>query len=285
MGWVPKASGVFILQALRLFNAGYNAGPATQLCASLLFFSILLGGLLINLRKHTEKLWLLIAWLFLPMLLSVLLSGIISTFTYRNFIICLPAYYLLLAFFIAKLKKYAILPLVFYVAIASFSLVNYYKNTFLYPEDIYHFGIPEKRDNRTAANYIAANFKEGDVVLHTFRHTILPYIYYHYAFNHDADGFNEFSRHANTLIKENEALDFCANSLVDKEVKIKEFAERSGCRRIWLVFSAWERQKLAEFPAMEENKVKQWLKNNWREAGHKAFSGIDIYLYERPITK
>lgn len=279
--WCPKGSLFHIFQALRIFNVGYNADFIVQFFASLLFFPLFLIGAVSHIKNNGQKIRLLIFWIFIPMVLSILFSGIIRTFTYRNFILALPAYYILVAAGITKLKRYRYIPILFFIVLSSLSLANYYRDIFPYPAYFYHSGVPEKIDNRAATQYIVSNFKEGDTVVHTCRQTILTYMYYRYVFGkHDISCFRNFICH---LIPVNTMgyYDWESYFLVDKEEKIRKTIETDN-KRIWLVFSNWESKKLPLNPFMKENRVKKWFDERFKITDHRKFTGVDVYLYEKP---
>jgi len=283
VGWVPEGSLAHIFQTLRLFNVGYNADFIVQFFACLLFFPLLLAGIIININKEKEKIWLLILWLFIPMILSILFSKIIHTFTYRNFILAMPAYYILIASGMVKFKRYIYAPILFFMLLYACSLLNYYRNVFPYPENFYRPGVHAKIDNRTASKYIISNLKEGDAVINTCRNTILPYVYYRFVSSYNSiNELREFSNNllVNAPIEENKMLDFLASFLASREEEVREFTKIHNNKRIWLVFSAWEPQE----PSIGESEVKKWLDNHWEAIDHKKFSGIDVYLYEKPIS-
>lgn len=286
VNWIPKGSLAYIFQTLRIFNIGYNANFIVQFFALLLFFPLLLIGIFFNFKKDAQRAKLLILWLFIPMILSIMFFIITPTFTYRNFIFTLPAYYIFIASGMIKIKRHGYLPIIFYMILAALSLFNYYRNIFPYPEEFFRPGIHAKKDNREATKYIVSNFKEGDVVIHTSSSTILPYIYYLYIFGHSdrRKGLRDFmfSLYNQPSKEERLLYDLEPRFLVDREYKITKFIKVNN-KRFWLIFSYWEPQKLALSPFMEENKVKKWFDDNLNGLEHKTFTGIDVYLYEKNI--
>ena len=280
--WMPSGSLLHIFQILRLFNVGYNANFFTHFLAIVVFFSLFLIGIFSNLKKDTRKLKLLIIWLFIPMLLSILFSWIAPTFTYRNFIFCLPAYYIIIALGVNKFKKYMYIPISVFVGIFLLSLNNYYADTLPYPENFYRPGVHAKKDNRGATKYIFDNFQEGDIALHTCISTFQPYIYYLYILNNKhSNGPKSFIYELyNISADEGDIFYPCADKfVVGSEKDIPEFI-KPETKRIWLVFSFWEPHVLNLYPHMKENKIKKWMDVNFPILDHKKFKGIDVLLYQ-----
>lgn len=270
LGWIPKGSWKYIFQTLRLFNVGYNANFISQFLAMLLFFPILLFGVFSNLKKKGKEIGLLTIWLFVPMVLSILFSKINPTFTYRNFIFVMPAYYILVASGLAKFKKYLWAAIFSFILLLSFPLINYYHNIFPYPVDFYRNGVPPKKDNRGAVKYIADNFRENDFVFHSNLSTVYPYMYYFSFFKHINND------HIEELLHQGKWL---THFIIKNDEQIKKLIE-TGSKRIWLVFSSWQPETLPLNPGLEENKIKQKFDNNFIMLESRKFEGITVYLYK-----
>ncbi len=263
--WIPRGSLTHIFQELRLFNAGYNANFIIHLFASILFFSLFLTGILAVLRRGIQKTKILILWLFAPMVLSILFSKVLYTFTYRNFILALPAYYFLVAAGVFKFKRSIPLFIISFAILSGLSLFNYYKNIFPYPAT-YYPGICAKQDFRSASKYVIRNYKEGDIVIHTCLSSETPYRYYLF--------FKGNKIHTNDYSTSGEKNYITINN---KE-EIPEIIE--GRKRIWLVFSSWNSRQLVLYPSMEENRIKEALDNNFVALGRKEFEGVEVHLYK-----
>jgi len=290
LDWVPKGSLAHIFQTIRLFNAGYNAAFPVHLFALLLFTPLLLVGIFHNLKKNWKKIKLLLIWFFLPLILSLIFSKIQATFTYRNFIFILPAYYFLIALGITRLKQCLYILLFSFIVVSSLSLYNYYKDILPYPEGFYRPGVHNKIDNRGSTVYIASNFQKGDVVMHTCRSTMRPYLYYLFVLNNkNIDKINNLFFNPFYLPEEEKGFTDLAYKAFQWEsgltIKSAEGASKlimPGSRRIWLVFSSWEPQLLFADRSMEEYKVKKWLDDNFIITSYKEFEGIKVYLYKIP---
>ena len=280
--WISKGSLFHVIQALRLFNVGYNANFITQTFAALLFFPLVFIGIVSYAKKETRRIMFLTLWLFGPMILSVLFSKIVPTFSYRNFILSLPAYYILVAAGAVKLKRFFYLSLPFFITLSVLSLSNYYNNIFPYPEKFYRPGVHAKKDARVAAQCVMKNSKEGDVVVHANNSTIFPYIYYRYRLDgKDTRDFNDFIKNLYnlSLIEEHLPFDWGSRFLLDRPGKISEFIHVDS-KRMWFIFSSWEPQELASNQNLQENKIRKFLADRYKLIDHKKFTGIEVYLYD-----
>lgn len=279
--WIPRGSLTHIFQLFRLFNMGYNANFIIHLFSSLLFFPLLITGIFFNLKSNKEEIKLLIIWLSIPMILSILFYKLFPTFTYRNFIFTLPTYYLLIANGITRLRKYLWVPFFCFAVLSGFSLFNYYRNIFPYPEDFYRPGVHAKKDNKGASEYIIRNFREGDIVVHTCLSTTSPYIYYFSVFsNKKGDKLRIFFLNLLSHPTDDNYLDsrWHTNFVINNEEEILKFTK--GYRRLWLVLSHWEPHSLDLYPSTKENKIKQRLDTDLIMLEHKEFEGIKIYFYQ-----
>ena len=264
--WIPNGSLARIFQTLRLFNVGYNANFTVHFFASLLFFPLFLVGIFFNLKRERQKVNFLLLWLFAPMILAILFSKIIPIFTYRNFFFILPAYYLLVALGVSKLKEYIRIFIFSFMILSGLSLYNYYRNILPYPEEFYREGVHAKKDNRGASEYIIDNIKEKDVVVHTCPSTSQPYLHYFFSSEKRAWCSDDLPTEGEGYV------------LVRHKSDLPRAIE--NYERCWLVLSYWEPHLLDLDPDMEENKIKKWLDSNLAIIEHKEFTGIKVYLYQ-----
>lgn len=285
--WIPCGSILHIFQALRLFTVGYNANFIINFIAEIIFFPLLLIGFFSNLKNNRDNIWFLTFWLFIPMILSILFASLRPTFTYRNFIYALPAYYIIISLGMVKLKKHLALSIFFLIILYIFPLINYYRNVFPYPENFYRPGVHAKNDNRSATRYIISNFKEQDVVLHTSSSTVLPYIYYLFIdINKRTDGlrvrdFLDSWPGGDIWRKQKAPFNFPKQHsfLIRDKDEIERFTD--GYKRVWLVFSHWEPYAISSEILKDYNAIKKRLDADLILMAHKEFDGINIYLYQK----
>jgi len=178
LAWVPRGNPFHFIHALRVFAVGFNASYYAFLLITAILFYLLPKGFMTGLRLNGKKSLLLTLWVLMPIFLSVMFSPLYNTFTYRNFIPVLPAYYIILALNTVKLKKHMLVPFFLLLAVIGFSLHRYYNNILTYPESFYYRLVVPRKNNRQATEYILNNFRNGDMVAHTCDSTAVPYVYY-----------------------------------------------------------------------------------------------------------
>jgi len=280
--WIPKGSLLHILQTLRIFSIGYNANFLITLFTSLIFYSFLILAIYHGFKNAPYKTNFLILWLFLPMILSILFSNIVSTFTYRNFFISLPAFLILIAYGISKIKRinYIIMLLFFIMFLSGLALFNYYQNIYPYPSDFYRPGVHPKRESREAAYYIINNLKDGDVVFHTCPGTASPFIYYLLISGQKEKLYN-WPKYLLSEKNNKEFVPWSYGLVIENIEELSKFIKDEN-RRIWLVLSFWEPNFLDQHPFSEPNKIKRLMDRQFILKGYKEFTGIKVYLYEIP---
>ena len=102
----------------------------------------------------------------------------VSIYLYRVFINISPAYYLTVAYGLSSIKKYTvwIIPLSLIIILSIFSLQNQYNNIFPLPNIPDLRGVCAKKELESGADYIKSDFQEGDIIAHTCRSTVIPFI-------------------------------------------------------------------------------------------------------------
>lgn len=272
--WVPMPSLLTFLHLFNIFNLGYNANKIMYQ-ASFFVFSILFAYGIFVAKKEKGKLFLLITWLFIPISLAMLISIISkkgSIFLYRAFIFILPAYIIILANGLSKMKKtIAYLSLAFIILLTSLSLFNYYRDIFLIPSIPYRPGVFVKKENKLAANFIKNNFKEGDGIAHTCRSTYGSFVYYHKGKFEEKWVIFKYNEDWGLWRQIYYSFDSSRKVLNLKPVNIVQFVR--GKKRLWLVLSGWEAD------AVDSPEIKEWLDRKYILLEAKNFKGMAIYLY------
>lgn len=280
--WIPKGSLFYILQTLRVFGIGYNASVLVTFLSSLFFYGFLLAGIIFSIRNEAYLAKLLTLWLFLPMILSILFSGIARSFTYRNFIISLPAYYILVACGISKTNKTIPFVLSCVTILSGVSLFNYYQNIYPYPVDFYRPGVHPKRENRGAARHIISNLEKEDIVIHTWECSAQPFIYY-LLISEKRDEWIKQLPYLFPLPDKAKKKLLSRNSvaILRNVEELRLFLEetKKNVERIWLVVSFWEPQILELDPLFEPNRVKDFMDRKSILKDSRVFDGVKVYLY------
>lgn len=132
--------------------------------AGALFGSIFFHGL----KKMDQATKMLISWIFIPLILSFLLSFFIPVLSYFRMIFILPAFYLILAKSLVSLpKRIATLAVILICLISFASLLGYYLNPKF-----------QREDWRGAVSFVSKNLDEKTLVVFENNEIPAPARYY-----------------------------------------------------------------------------------------------------------
>jgi hypothetical protein len=284
--WIPELSLQAIAVSFKNFSIGYNATPKIFFAALALYLSLFALGMR-SVNKKSD-LMLLLFIIFIPMLCAfVLLKFKISVYSDRHFLPNSLLYYIIVAGGVSTIKnKYSLSGLIMAVIILNgFSLKNYYLN-YLPNAKYHHIAVQRNPDFKSAARYIAVNFKKGDGIIHTNDNSILPLEYYlnsqyccglKYAFYFSEESHKrlwaKFSDNFNSIkvikyIPTEEIPDI--DSFFKKEgVYFEQYS------RIWLVVHMFEG------PRKDIISFLDWMDKHYEKSDYKGFYGLDIYLYDK----
>ncbi|MFA5200509.1 MAG: glycosyltransferase family 39 protein, partial [Candidatus Omnitrophota bacterium] len=234
--WVKTIGGQNIFFTIKNFSLGYNVEKQVYVFITIFFLSILIFGIS-RLKKNEVKNYVLCLCCFvLPLLSMFLISKVKVWYVDRYVLGSLPFYYILISNSLAKIRtRYAFLILGVVTLFYAFSLNNYYQDQSLDAESC--IGIVYKYNYKDAADYLAQNMEDGDMVFHTSYSSTVPFMYY---------------LKKNSLSSANESPAFVLFPVNENKIEAKEFSLKgckfknieyddliSGKRRIWLVCSDW----------------------------------------------
>lgn len=130
---------------------------------------VLYGWVIVRgIKKIDHSTKLILAWLFIPILLAILVSGYIPILSYFRMIFILPAFYLLAAKGALGLPPFIAKPVLgMLIAVSIGSLGAYYLNPKF-----------QREDWRGAANFLKHKLDEKSAVLFEDNHIKFPYVYY-----------------------------------------------------------------------------------------------------------
>lgn len=273
--WVPKPSLGIILHTFNVFNLGYSATKMTYFYFSLIFFLLFFLGVWKSKKLKREN-YLLLFWLFVPMIMAILISKIIkegSIYLYRVFISISPAYYIMVARGLDGIKKRSVSLIILstVIILSLISLKNYYNNIYPLPDTPYRLGIFTKKENKPAADYISDNLQNGEIILHTSRSTLAPFKYYHnnkltekWVLSYNNPNYEHWRK----FFYYHWPLPLVLDNTVDIRVTTKKY------RRFWLVLSGWA------IHHQESPEIKEWCDKNAELIDNKEYRGIKIFLYQ-----
>lgn len=276
--WVPRPSIQMVIQTFNIFNLGYNGTEELYIFGGGIFFPLFFLGVW-KAVKEKRNIYLLLCWLFMPVIAVILISIIpkqSSIYIHRVFIYILPAYYIIIANGLRSIKNFRFFLIVgfFIIALVIVSLRNYYSDVFPQSGTTYLTGVHIKKEYKLAANYIKNYFQKADIIVHTSRSSVFPFIYYHN--NEMEEKWVAFKQHSeaiwwDSLFKRYPYLSELSLSKSFIVTDIKKVIRNH--RRIWLVYSGWDLYD------RESAEIKKWLDRNFRLMKKSNFKGIDIYLY------
>lgn len=280
--WVPKPNFNTVLQTFLIFPLGYHASWGLQLRALIIFIYFSVTAIYYW-RKKNEIFYLLF-WLMAPIGIIWLISQLHPCYLPRIFSFSLPAFCLLMAAGMINIKKYLQRGLIaLYIILTIYSLSNYYENKL--PQDYQkrypHGDIWPKRNYKEPAIYVAEKFKDGDIILHVSRISIMPFIYYHggklpeYGIKINDIYYSDWWFRVVMMASEKNTK-FC-NLL--KFLEIKEKSDLNNYKRIWLIHSSWRFSEETLPEDREGNRIIDWFNKNFSKKEIKMFGGVNIYLF------
>jgi len=255
IAFIHRPSLLTLFYYFQIFNIGFGAPFFIYFCAFLLCLWLFIVGIL-SIAGEKEERGLLLLWFLLPPFLIYILSFIIRPiFLHRTLIYVTPAYYIILACGIAKIKTRLFwLPLFLFTLLSFVSLRNQFDNVMPLPAIPYHLGVFVKIENKSAAEYIERNFQPGDVIGHLSFYTLLPFIYYHSnkfeekcVSQIDDYNFRFYHYHSDPIFQHRFSF-----------VSINKFIK--GNKRIWLIISSFGvRDKPLLIYPEKSKQAKEWL--------------------------
>lgn len=256
--WMAHGNLKNFFDTLLIFLTGYAPIPL-GICSFLLIAPLFTSGLLFF-KQGKEQISLLGLWLFLPILITLLISRFLfPIYLHRALIYVSPAFYIITAFGIYKFKRnVGFVLLIIFIGLSIAALRNHYKNI-ISSNISYRIGIISRKEYKASSAYVENNFKEGDIIVHTSNSTIPSFWFY--------TGQKEIDRNL---------------GFIDNITTLQNYIK--GYKRVWLVYSEWNIETLYKNPNRIENKIKKWLDHNLILLDSKKFTGIEIYLYEVKIS-
>jgi len=238
--WTIKPSLLSLVITLGSFNTGYTGYSITFWLSFVILFSLFLFGIFC--LKKEKKIFLL-SFLFVPLVVTFIVSQKIPIYITRHMMLFSPFYYLIVAAGIINIKtkvaKVAII--IFITSLTAPSLINYFSGYMPIKNSAYHQGVYLKKSFKPAISYIEENWKNGDLLIYGHISAKPSFKYYQ----------NRYS------LKQNDK-----NTLNHK--------------RIWLVSSIWSsEEKLGYHNALLKNALSLRYENPLT----KKFKGITVDLY------
>ena len=212
----------------------------------------------------------LLLWLFLPVLVTIMVSLVRPMFVPRYFVFCLPAFILLTAAGIARIRRTALLMLVmtFFVGFSVNGVASYYHQDF----DL------ERDDWRAASNYILDNLASGDAILFHIAMGRMPFCFY--------QSLYRSGTHRAAIIYPGRSDRIDYRDFLGKPQKSLLLSVPARYDRVWVVLE--HNQNKSGEPDFTTLLLSQIFGMNYLHRQDRFFPGIEVRLYSdrnRSITR
>jgi hypothetical protein len=272
--WIPPPSLLGIAFYLKAVAIGYTAPPIYKFALALFVLMMAMGLIIAVIRRPREG-WFLVAWCIIPVgILYVVSLKTESIFLIRAMLPYAMGLYIAVAVAIAAVPKR--LPrLALITVVTGYSVVGLgYHYLRIYPPlDFPHRpGTHPPREYGRAAGFIADQWQEGDVVVHSAASTWLPFFWYGLRDKPQfTAGVSQQFIYDVTIGNPKNTDDPALQSYAPRELQ----DATAGAHRVWFVFSEWERRYLEG----NATALWMWLDGHYTEVNRETFAGIDLLLY------
>ncbi len=281
--WVPKPTFKTLLISLKNMSIGFQAPLSAGAIAAVLVAVAAVFGLCCALiRGWSAQLRFLAVNAFVPIFLAFAISQLAQNSIYLDRCLIPSAVFFLMiaAYGISILRRWtalAVLLLLFFLT--SFSLYNHYSNVI---PDISHCpGVRERKDFRQAAEFVKQNLVEGDLIGHTCRSSLAPFMVYLPEEQKQIVLASSWQHRAKVMQKY-PYKGLWNSKLSEMTLPVPVYDLPPGYKRLILVASEWDIGK-GDFYSEEKSVIKRFLDSNYPLIMSKEFYGAPLYFYD--LTK
>ena len=285
--WVPQPTLKTLLISLKNMSAGFQAPLIPgALAAVVIAFAVILGLGCALIRGRSSEMRFLAVNAFVPVLLAFAISKLTKNSIYLDRCLIPSAVFLLVmaGYGMSVLRKLAALPvLLLFFCLTSFSLFNHYRNVI---PDITHCpGVRERKDFRQAAKFVKENLLDGDLVGHTCRSSLAPFMVYLPEEQRQVVLASSWQHRAKVMQKY-PYKGLWGSKLSEITLPIAVYDLPPGYRRLILVVSEWDIGK-GDFYSDEKAAVKEHLDRSYPILMSRDFYGAPLHLYDltKPLAK
>ena len=278
--WFPTPTLKHLALTFKSFLVGYS--PNAQLYFILLAIAAVLVSIgIVVQRKSSWKVLFLFSMSVLPILLQIIAwtTQDFAFFTYRiQLAYAAPAFIAMgIGFAYLRPKAVKVITLTLFTLLTIPTIADYY-NQNLHPAWEHRIGARHKADSRSAAQWVAAQWEEGDFIAHTATSTLFPFRENYFNTTRQAvAGFTDEERQGLLRSYPDEDL-FSKLGFLPR--RIEDIVQDST--RVWYVQSWWE--PFDPIPLAYEYRA--WLDAHLQRQDQREFDGINVYLYEPyPVDK
>ena len=286
--FIDSVTFINLFYSVENFISGYYAPDCLRILGLILVVLLSYRGVSYLWRRERIKLFLLLGFIFIPMLLLFIISQVKVFYAERYMVSSFLFLYIILAFSLNLApRRIKFLGVISIIIFSVGSLSYYYSNRMETPE-YERRGTFAHKEFKKAADYLRMNYKKGDLVLYTGYSSTLPIEYYmhqdeqKYFINRDLHKMIPFIRKSFLesigrewlIVQQVESRDFYLYMDI-KNFKIqKTDALVSQSNRIWLFLSSWG-------PSYNASCVDEWFNNRLSLKSRKKLEGIEIIQYDK----
>jgi len=280
--WVPKPTLMTLLISLKNMSLGFQAPLNAGVMAAILVALAAAFGVACALIRGRSGVRFLVANAFIPILLAFAISKLAKNSIYLDrCLIPSAVFFLMMAAYgisiVRKLPAAIVLLLLF--LLTSLSLYNHYNNVI---PDISHCpGVRERKEFRQAAEFVKQNLVEGDLVGHTCRSSLAPFMVYLPEGQRQVVLASSW-RHRAKVMRKYPYKGLWNSKLSEMTLPVPVYELPLGHKRLVLVASEWDIGK-GDFYSDEKVAIKRFLDGNYPLVMSKEFYGASLYFYD--LTK
>lgn len=278
--WIPRPSPRSLLISFKNFCVGFQSPKAQGVVAAVLFGAVLLFGVWRGLREsRAGGIALLIANAAVPVCASFVVSRIAKNSIYLDrcliasgvFVLILVAHGLSSLGWKARTGALAAM-----VLFCSVSLSNHYHNVI---PDISHCpGVRPRKEFRAACDYVRQSLREGDLIAHTCRSSLGPFLVY------IPPQWRQIvlatsTEHKTQVMRKYPYRGMWASKLAKSSLPILVWEIPRGYRRLILIASEWDIGKM-DFYHSEKIAITRWLDEHYARLRARRFYGVEVYFYD-----
>ena len=278
--WIPKPTLKTLLLSLQNMSIGFQAPLWAGVIAAILIALVVILGLGCGLvRGRSAEMLFLAANAFVPILLAFAISKLVKNSIYLDRCLIPSSIFLLMiaAYGMSVLRRWtAVAALLLLSFLTSFSLFNHYRN--IIPDISHCPGVRPRGEFKQAADFVKQNLSEGDLVAHTCRSSLAPFMVYL------PEGQRQVvlassGEHRAKVMQKYPYKGLWTSELSKMTLPISFYELPPGYKRLILVASEWDIGK-GDFYSKEKVAVRRLLDDTYPLIMSKDFYGAPLYFYD-----
>ena len=278
--WIPKPTLKTLLLSLQNMSVGFQAPLWAGVIAAILIALVVILGLGCGLaRGRSAEMLFLAANAFVPILLAFAISRLAKNSIYLDRCLIPSSIFLLMiaAYGMSILRRWtavSVLLLLFFLT--SVSLNNHYGN--IIPDISHCPGVRPRGEFKQAADFVMQNLSQGDLVAHTCRSSLAPFMVYLPESQRQVVLGSSWEHRAKEMQKY-PYKGLWDSELSQKTLPIPLYELPPGYKRLILVASEWDIGK-GDFYSKEKVAIKRLLDGMYPMTMSKDFYGAPLYFYD-----